>query len=388
MKVDKTKWEKVRLEDVCLPKLTMNWKKEKHSFSYIDLASVSIDTHKIGEVSLIDASSAPSRAKQIVKEGDVLFGTTRPLQKRCCLVPRQMNDQICSTGFCVFRPNMVKISSNWAYYCLLSSPFYEYLSPLQKGVTYPAVSDKDVLNYSCYIPTLPEQQAIAAELDAIQSVIDKLHEQLRDYDTLAQSTFNEIFEEKQVETIKLKDACSLMSTGPFGSSLHKSDYVENGTPTINPQDIQGKSIDTSRIACVSENKSEELKRYSLNVGDIVLARRGDLSKCGIISEKERGWLCGTGSFYLRLKYHDPLFFWYYYTSKHTQKILNDSCIGATMPNLNQKILGNLEIPVISEKEQRQFAQRIESIESQKSLLRQQIADARQLMDSRMQYYFE
>ena len=84
--------------------------------------------------------------------------------------------------------------------------------------------------------------------------------------------------------------------GPFGSALHKSDYCESGIPIVNPTNIKNSLIEETSIQRINRDKYSTLSRYILSEGDIVLARRGNLSKCAIVTSNERGWLCGTGSF--------------------------------------------------------------------------------------------
>lgn len=242
------------------------------------------------------------------------------------------------------------------------------------------------------IPTLKEQQAIASELDAIQTMLDGHKAQLADLDALAQSIFLDMFGDpmanpKGWDTKPLSDLCVKISTGPFGTMLHKTDYCEKGIPTINPQDIKNNRIIVDNIARVSLEKANELSNYILKKNDIILARRGDLSKCAVITEKENGWLCGTGSFFLELKLLFPILFYYQYTSNSIQKFLNEKSLGATMPNLNQGILSQLPILFPPLHLQQQFVHRVEAIEKQKELIKSQLADAETLMAERMQYYF-
>ena len=185
----------------------------------------------------------------------------------------------------------------------------------------------------------------------------------------------------------IKELTIKMSTGPFGSMLHKEDYSADGIPSINPQDIKGNQFSNANIARVNIVKAKEFRKYVLDVNDVVIARRGDLCKCAVIREEQKGWLCGTGSFFLTLLDYNPTLFFYCYTSRSIQKYLNDKCIGATMPNLNQGILSSLKLPVPPIELQQRFANKIASIEQQKDLLRQQLADAEMLMAERMQYYF-
>lgn len=238
-----------------------------------------------------------------------------------------------------------------------------------------------------------DQKQIVEELYCLTSIIEKQKKQLEELDNLAQSIFYDMFGDpitnpKGLKMNKVSDLVVKMLTGPFGSMLHKSDYTADGIPSINPQNINNRKIITKDIARVSYQKAEELSKYIVRSNNIIVARRGDLKKCAIVTDKEDGWLCGTGSFMLELnKDIFPILFYYQYTSQSIQKYLNDKCIGATLPNLNQKILGDLKIIVPPFELQQQFAAKIEAIEKQKELIKKSIKETEDLFNSRMDYYF-
>lgn len=155
--------------------------------------------------------------------------------------------------------------------------------------------------------------------------------------------------------VSLNELCSVFSTGPFGSMVHKSDYVEKGgIPLINPINISNGKVSEKCIMMVSEEKASELRRYKLKRNDIVIARRGDLSKCAVITEKEEGWLCGTGSFFLHIPLVEPQFFEFFYLSDYVQSKLEKECVGATMSNLNQGVLGNIPFMLPPYEEQKRI----------------------------------
>ena len=142
------------------------------------------------------------------------------------------------------------------------------------------------------------------------------------------------------------EVCSSFSTGPFGSMVHKSDYVStNGTPIINPANIVNGRILNDGIKKVSNDKVVELTKYRLSENDILLARRGDLTKCAIVTNSHVNSLCGTGTFFLHLIFVSPQYFKYVYSSNLVQDILKKDCVGATMDNLNQSVLANIYIPI-------------------------------------------
>lgn len=196
----KQNWEIKKLGDVCEKKQNIKWKDESNEsyYSYIDLSSVNRDTNQIDETQKINAFNAPSRAQQIVKEGDVIFGTTRPTLKRVCIIPSQYDNQICSTGFCVLRANKKLVYPTWIYHFLLSEDFYKYIEPLQRGANYPAVTDSDVMNFSISLPPLAEQERIVKELDALSAKINTLkanyRRQIECCDELRQSLLKKAFE--------------------------------------------------------------------------------------------------------------------------------------------------------------------------------------------------
>ena len=86
-------------------------------------------------------------------------------------------------------------------------------------------------------------------------------------------------------------------TGPFGSALHKSDYVADGIPLINPMNItDGKVIPIDKMQ-VSPETAERLSSFKVAPSDIVIARRGDMGRCAVVQPAQEGWLCGTGSLF-------------------------------------------------------------------------------------------
>ncbi len=174
--------EKLLIGDIAIHKLSdflekthnVNWKDTTKEFCYIDLSSVDRQKHIIEKTSIIDYNNAPSRAKQIVKKNDVLFGTTRPLLGRVCIVDEKYDNQICSTGFCVMRPKKDLLNSKFLEFIIRSSEFIKYIEPLQRGVSYPAVSDKDVYNYEIPIPPLEQQKKIVEKIEECFKLIEQL----------------------------------------------------------------------------------------------------------------------------------------------------------------------------------------------------------------------
>ncbi len=138
----------------------------------------------------------------------------------------------------------------------------------------------------------------------------------------------------------LGEVCVKIQTGPFGSQLHKSDYVIEGIPSIMPSNIGDNRITTDGIARISEEDAKRLSRYLVKSGDVVYSRRGDVERRALIREREDGWLCGTGC--LRVRFDrglvNPEYGSFQLGSPKAREWIVRHAIGATMPNLNTSIL--------------------------------------------------
>jgi type I restriction enzyme S subunit len=166
-----------------------------------------------------------------------------------------------------------------------------------------------------------------------------------------------------VRTIKevLRETGGKLQTGPFGSQLHANEYVPEGVPVIMPQDILQGRIDTSQIAKVPEQKARSMARHRVCARDVVLSRRGDLSRAAPITPREQTWMCGTGCFLIRFasKRIDTRWFAEAYRSFAVQRQIAAQTVGTTMPSLNNGIIENLKFAWPTPGEQSAIADRLE-----------------------------
>lgn len=160
----------------------------------------------------------------------------------------------------------------------------------------------------------------------------------------------------------LGEVCKLqggsIQTGPFGSQLHASDYTITGTPVVMPVNLIAGSISEEDIARISDEETARLARHKLAPGDIVFSRRGDVTRFALVSERESGWLCGTGC--LKVSVGDstivtPGFVAAVLASPESKEWLIRHAVGATMPNLNTEILAGIPIALPPIEEQRAIA---------------------------------
>ena len=267
------------------------------------------------------------------------------------------------------------------------------LSHCVSGATIPHIYFKDYGKERIPVPSLSEQQSIVAELDKINELISLKKAQLSDLDNLAQSIFYDMFgdpiENEKGWEVKMFGEISSVKTGPFGSMLHKEDYISNGIPLVNPIHIKDYRVIADMDFTISDEKARELNAYILRKNDVIFARRGDIGRCAVISDKENGYLCGTGSLFVRFEQEViPQYIMYIIRSSSFVKELISKAKGATMLNLNSTIIASLGIPLPPLSLQQKFAKRIELIEQQKAQICSTIKDLETLLASRMQYWFD
>ena len=166
----------VSLEEICNKVSLISWNNETGNKYYVDLTSVSREKHCINDedVILICKDNAPSRAKQIIKKNDILFGGTRPMLKRYCVATEKYENQICSTGFCVLRINEQMALTNYIYHVIGTNDFYTYIEANQQGASYPAISDRLLKRYKIVLPTIEEQSRIVSILDRFDSLCNDI----------------------------------------------------------------------------------------------------------------------------------------------------------------------------------------------------------------------
>jgi restriction endonuclease S subunit len=142
----------------------------------------------------------------------------------------------------------------------------------------------------------------------------------------------------------LRECGGYLQTGPFGSQLHAYEYLVEGIPVVMPQDINNGTISIDQIARISIGKAKELSRHGMKVGDVVIARRGDLSRAAAVSSLCQGWVCGTGCFLLRLggSRLRSEFAAAFYRHPRVQRQIAGLAVGTTMQSLNNQVMERLQ----------------------------------------------
>ncbi len=181
------------------------------------------------------------------------------------------------------------------------------------------------------------------------------------------------------------DQLAKFRTGPFGTALHKSDYIEGGVPLINPMHITDGQLLPDPKTSISEEAARRLASYRMRPDDIVIGRRGDMGRCAVVHEDQAGWLCGTGSLIIRCSDRaNSVFIQRILTTKRVIDAIEDGSVGSTMTNLNQGALSRLQIQLPSLSERHAIATALSDVDALIDSLDLLIAKKRAIKQAAMQ----
>ncbi len=236
-----------------------------------------------------------------------------------------------------------------------------------RGAGLKHISKDYIKNLRVPIPSSEKQEEVIRSFNAVKSLIEKRRQSITKLDQLTQSIFLEMFGDPVTNPkgwpVKQLRNIANIKIGPFGSLLHKSDYISNGIPLVNPTHLINNKIVIDPDLSLTNKKHQELSSYHLQEGDVVLGRRGEMGRCGLVTSAENGYLCGTGSMFIRPSSElDSIFILHLLTSEQLRKELGDKALGVTMKNLNAGTVASLCVICPEIAIQEQFAEAIKSIE--------------------------
>ena len=302
--------------------------------------------------------NAPTK---IAHAEDILISVRAPIgalnyaKEECCI----------GRGLAAITPNQDKVSSGFIYWLLKGK--HKELNLQGTGSTFKAISRKVLEEIKVPDIELKKQTELAGSLEKVYSVIQLRKQQLEELDILIKARFVEMFGDPvsnpfNYDKVRLSQIADI-KIGPFGSLLHKEDYIENGHPLVNPSHIVDSKISVDNKLTISNEKYEELGAYKLQIGDVVMGRRGEMGRCAVVLED--GLLCGTGSILIRPTQNVTADFIQKIISFPSfKKTIEDMAVGQTMPNLNVPIVSNFEIihpPVEVQKSYYDFVTQVDKL---------------------------
>jgi type I restriction enzyme, S subunit len=349
-------------------------------FQYIDLSAVDQDAKEITEAREVLCGEAPSRARQLVENGDILVSTVRPNLNGVARVPEQLDGATASTGFCVLRPNKTKASGAYLFHWVKSPAFITDMVSKATGASYPAVSDRIIFESQIPLPPLAEQKRIAAILDAADALRTKRRESLAQLDALLQSTFLTLFGDPVANPMGWK----IVLLGKTANRITKGqspnwqgfNYQESGALFVTSENVREGHLDISKPKFVPLEFNQKLKSSQLRVGDLLINLVGASigRSClftGYLSPANVNQAVGIVSI------DDPVLTNYIVQLLQTQQgqtLLTGRIVEAARANVSLANLRELPIPLPPLPLQQKFAAIVESVERQKAAQRAHLAE--------------
>ena len=255
-----SKWEEIRLGELIeINPETLSVSKYAGEIKYIDITSV--DTGSLEGYSTYDISDAPSRARRVIKDNDIIFSTVRPNLRAYYFVKNAPHNAICSTGFAVLRAKK-GVNSRFIYSLVTENSFVDYLTLVAKGSAYPAVDTNDFKKAKVAVPDLPTQERIADILSAYDDLIEANNRRIELLEQAAQELYKEWFVR-------------------FRFPGHENNKFENGLPEGWERNKIQKYYHTCSGGTPSRNKPEYFEN-----GIYPWVKTGEIKDCVIIDTEE------------------------------------------------------------------------------------------------------
>lgn len=328
--------------------------------------------------------------KYILNENDLLISLTGNVGRVALLnkefLPAALNQRVA----CLRIKKGILYDIDFLYCFLNSDSFENKCIASSKGVAQKNMSTEWLKEIDIPDLNLNKQKEITIRLNEVDSLIYVRKQQLEKLDELVKSRFIEMFgdpvrNEKNWPLVTLEDVAEIR-IGPFGTLLHKEDYIIGGHALVNPSHIVDGNICIDEKLTVSDEKYDELSAYHLSIGDVVLGRRGEMGRCAVVHDE--GLLCGTGSMVIRpTEKMKSYFLKNIISSPAYKKIIEEKAVGVTMMNLNVPIVSSLTIPLLPLNLQEHFIAFMQQVDKSKFEIKRSLEKLELLKKALMQKYF-
>ena len=279
----------------------------------------------------------------------------------------------------------------YLYYCLLSKQ--NYFESNSTGSTFKAISSKVINNTIIQFPPKPTQLSIVSELDKLNELIQIKKEQLKDYDTLAQSIFYEMFgdpveNEKGWEVKELIETVIPECKISYGI-VQPGEHVEDGVPIVRPVDMLQTFISKDGLKKTTKEISNSYNRTILTGKELLICVRGTTGVVSLVDESLKGANVTRGIAPLLFSMDVERWFMYYQIKTPSVRgVISSLTRGIALKQINMSDLRKIQVILPPLPLQHSFAQKIEQIEQQKAAIQKTITDLETLLAARMQYWFD
>lgn len=297
-------WERATLGDVCLKVVKRDpVSTGRARIRYIDIGGIDGTFHRLGDVPEIDSVGAPSRCRQIVAAGDTVFSTVRPYLEKIAYVDGWLGGEFASTGFSVLRPGP-RLEPKFLYYFTISQEMFDQVLPYQKGVSYPAVLDREVRSVSMPVPPLEEQRRIVAILEDHLSRLDAADSSIRDATLrsriLVASSSGQAVREALSES-PLESIGAHAELVQYGTSAKCHDQPgSDDIPVLRMGNIRDARIDWNNLKYLAQEHSD-LPKLLLQRGDLLFNRTNSAELVGKSAVVEEDARASFASYLIRVR---------------------------------------------------------------------------------------
>jgi len=311
---------------------------------------------------------------KVFRKGNVLFGRRRAYLRKAAVAPF---DGICSGDITVIEAIPDRILPELLPFIIQNDGLFSFAVGKSAGSLSPRVKWEHLKNYEFELPSMDRQRELAELLWAMDTTKKSYQKLIAATDELVKSQFMEMFgdpvtNEKGWPIVRL-DSVADIRIGPFGSLLHKEDYIEGGHALVNPSHIIDGKIVPDQELTVSDEKYNLLSTYQLEKGDVVLGRRGEMGRCAVVTVS--GMLCGTGSMIIRPNGKiRPYFLQRMLASPSFRKVIENKAVGVTMMNINVPIVSSLMLPLLPASLQDEYIAFVQQSDKSKFELEQALAE--------------
>ncbi|WP_313224909.1 restriction endonuclease subunit S [Stutzerimonas nitrititolerans] len=431
-------WAAATLGDLC-SKPDQRIPDIDESFTYIEIASIDRDKKVISEPQYLLGIDAPSRARKIVKKGDVIVSMTRPNLNAVALVGKSHHDCIASTGFDVLRP--IEVEPRWIFATVRSGQFVDAMCEKAQGALYPSVKATDIRSYKLPLPPLAEQSYIAQQLDHFFEKVDilksrisslsALHKRFRQSVITAavsgqltedwRESYNssETAEQQVAKIEKLKsgrlkirktdihiesdelfaipkgwswienhrlaeDKNTAICAGPFGTIFKAKDFRDNGIPIIFLRHIGEGVYKTEKPGFMDEivwkNSHQE---YSVYGGELLVTKLGDPPGTACIYPTGIGTAMVTPDV-IKMSVDERVasarYLMYFFNSLQCKELIKKLAFGATRLRIDIAMFKSFPIPLPPLAEQLEIVRRVEHLLTFSDQLQAKIYSAKKHID--------
>ena len=382
-------------------------------FDYIDIDAIDNKLHKISAAKHLLVKEAPSRASRKLENGSVLFSFVRPYLENIAFVNEKFSHCIASTGFYVCNSNGI-LNPNFMFVLMTSKYVIDGLNSFMKGNNSPSIRKEEIENFLYPIPPIYEQKRIINKINAMFPIIENLAIQKNNLKKESISFKSKILDlairgklvpqdpndepasvllerirvekEELIKQGKIKrnkkesvifkgsdnsyyqdlpknwEICSIMAIAEvdLGKTLDKNKNTGKFYPYLRSVNIKWNEIDLSDIKEMQFEKNE-LQRYSIIKGDLLICEGGDVGRCCIWSSDETIYYQNALH---RVRFHggcEPKYFLYFMMYLEHTGYLKRISNGVTIKHLTKTVLTTIPFMLPPLAEQKRIVDEIEKI---------------------------